>query len=155
MRALDAENRKLVELAKPVLDLNDIKNHRDARQIEKTKVKIDKALARFAESLEDQDEEMAVDDDRDVEEDGESMQLAGNGSEDSKDSDDDDEDEENDQGGEPSVFNDLQDQEFQTDLSEVLRHMAASKTKPPPSSIKPKSSARTPAGKKKASRKSI
>jgi hypothetical protein len=159
MRALDAENRKLVELAKPVLDLNDIQNKVDARRTETTRVKIDDALARFAESLEDEAMQDKDDDNSEKNEEvQEVVQLAGNkgsGSEDSDDDSEDDEDDEDDEGDEPSIFNALKDDEFHAEVNEVLRHMAASKKKPPPSSIKPKSSVPPAASKKKSSRKLI
>jgi hypothetical protein len=145
MRVLDADNRRLVELAKPVLDLTDIKNNVDIKVYDTTAQKIKDALARFAEPLESEESDettTATDgDEYDKQEDctneGEVVVTLP-----AMNSDDDSEAEEDEEGGDGSsadedIFSDIKQVQFDNDVDDLLRHMAASKQKPPASFKKP------------------
>jgi hypothetical protein len=149
MRVLDADNRPLVEFAKPMLDINDQSNKDDARQAEITTRKIGEALARFAEPLDSSgnNDEEKDDDDDDDEQGKEVVVVAGIDSEEDSEEDDEDDDTEE---QEATVFNDMRDSEFHSGVNEVLRHMASSRKKPPPSAVNPRSSAKVKSSRKSA-----
>jgi hypothetical protein len=140
MRVLDANNRQWVELTKPILDLNDMRNKNKVTQTEITTQKIDDALARFAESLEsleDTDEMVTYEEKDAYEKGGVVVKVAGIDSEDDSEGDGEGDNEED---KEASLFTDMRDIEFHNEVNEVLYHMAASRMKPPPSLNKQRSS---------------
>jgi hypothetical protein len=145
MRVLDADNRRLVELAKPVLDLTDIKNNVDIKVYDTTAQKIKDALARFAEPLESEESDETTtatdgdeyDEQEDCTNEGEVVVTLP-----AMNSDDDSEAEEDEEGGDGSsadedIFSDIKQVQFDNDVDDLLRHMAASKQKPPASFKKP------------------
>ena len=166
MRVLDADNRRLVEMAKPVLDRN------DELRLVITQQKIDDALSRFAvplESSDDSDETATAYEEKDYAEMEEEVvvKVVGLDSEDSESEDedddcdadkqertdddaDDDADKKADKQERTTIFEDMRTMEFHNEVNEVLKHLAASKKKPPPSSVKAK-----PSAGKSSSRKSV
>jgi soluble cytochrome b562 len=148
MRVLDADNRRLVELAKPVLDLTDIQNNVDVKVHDSTAQKIKDALARFAEPLDEDDSDdttTSLDGDEyiDTEDATKEITTFPTGDEDSSEGED-DEGEGDGSSADENIFSDIQQAEFDKDVNDLLRHMAASKQKPPPSFKKPPALSRKP-----------
>jgi hAT family C-terminal dimerisation region len=140
MRVLDADNRRLVEMAKPVLDLTDKQNNVDTKVHDTTVQKIKEALARFAESVDNdwmeptttaEGEEDSEKDDGEPDATEVVVTLATMNSD-----GDDDDNEESEDSSDEDVFADVKKDNFDNDVDVLLRHIAAAKQKPGPTSKK-------------------
>jgi hypothetical protein len=148
-----------------------MQNNVDVKVYDTTAQKIKDALARFAEPLEsseDSDETTtATDSDEYDEKDDGTKERKVVVTLPAMNSDDDSEGEDDEEGGdgtsaEEDIFSDIKRVEFDNDMNDLLRHMAASKQKPPESFKKPPPSFKkqvpapvAPASSKKRGRKSV